>query len=462
MKKHLIIIGILTCTILQTQAGGLVTNSNQSAAYMRMMSRGVSTDADAVYYNPAGLAFLEDGLTISFNTQMIWMKRTITNDLQTLNQNKFEGNLFVPFFPGIYAAYKTGDWTFFGGFNPPAGGGSVEFKHGLPMLEAPVSMLKPMLTGNGITTTEYSMESMMKGSSIVYGAFAGAAYKINEMFGVSGGLRMMFASNSYEGYIRNIRINPLFPPLGNGVDMISASAFFTAIGQTANAAATADQSLDVKQSGSGVAPIFGVHFRPNQRSSIAVKYEFKTKITLENETKENAQNMYPDKQKLRSDVPALLSIAAGYDISSNVKASFTYLHHFEKQATLESWNAAANTIVQRQKLIDNNTTEVQLGIEWKLNDKLTLSTGCQVSTVGVSKAWQNDMSHNLTNTTVGLGFAYRVTEQLTVNFGAINTWYEPVTIKTKNTLPSPPFNEFVTQKYDRTNRAIAVGIDYRF
>ncbi|MDR0437620.1 MAG: TonB-dependent receptor, partial [Bacteroidales bacterium] len=229
----------------------------------------------------------------------------------------------------------------------------------------------------------------------------------------------------------------------------------------ASANATSNQSLDVKQTGNGIAPIFGVHYRVCG-FDFAAKYEFKTKITLTNETKEDATGMYPDGKKLRSDVPAILSLAGSYDITPNVKVSVTYLHHFEKQATFETWvptddDYLGGFIAQRQKLINGNTNEYKAGVEWKLNDKLTLSTGFQYSDVNVFDTWQNDIAHNLDNFTVGLGFAYRITDRLTLNFGAINTWYTPssVTGVAGGVIP-------YKQTYDRTNRAIAVGVDYRF
>jgi len=36
-----------------TFGGGILTNSNQSAQFIRMLSRNASLDIDAVYYNPA-------------------------------------------------------------------------------------------------------------------------------------------------------------------------------------------------------------------------------------------------------------------------------------------------------------------------------------------------------------------------------------------------------------------------
>ena len=458
---------ILSCIIAMVIignlfAGGLVTNSNQSATYYRMLARGASFSGDAVYYNPAGLAFLDQGLTISLNTQMIWMKRTLTNDLGTLNNSEFIGKLYVPVFPGAYAAYKTGNWTFSLGFNPPAGGGSIEFADGLPMLENNVSLIPKLLDLQGLSTDKYSLQSMLNGTSIVYSVQAGATYRVSDMLGVFGGIRMSFASNSYEGYVKDIKINPY----GN---MVSAPDFFENAGIPSLlplAQATANQSLDVKQAGSGMAPILGFHFNMNSLN-LSAKYEFSTKITLKNETKQNAMNMYPDGQKLRSDVPALLSLAGSYDIIPSVKLSFTYLYHFEPQATIESWapdaaNPNGGSIVQRQDFIDRGTNEYMAGLEWKLNDKLILSTGCQWSDVSVSDLWQNDISHNLDNLTIGLGAAYHFSDRLILNIGGINTWYNSSSIKGNAAIQGTPVTMPYTQTYERANTAIAIGIDYRF
>ncbi len=69
MKKITIsLISLLLVTNLAF-AGGLVTNTNQSTAWSRMLVRDASTSIDAVYFNPAGLTKLDDGLYISFSSQ---------------------------------------------------------------------------------------------------------------------------------------------------------------------------------------------------------------------------------------------------------------------------------------------------------------------------------------------------------------------------------------------------------
>jgi long-subunit fatty acid transport protein len=101
-------------------AGGLVTNTNQSATWARMPSRNASVKADAVYYNPAGLMMMDNGLHLSLSNQTIFQKRTIESTYTYLNSGTYEGSVTAPFFPSIYAAYKLDRIAFSVGFMPSA------------------------------------------------------------------------------------------------------------------------------------------------------------------------------------------------------------------------------------------------------------------------------------------------------------------------------------------------------
>ncbi|MEJ2050976.1 MAG: hypothetical protein P8Y60_14265, partial [Calditrichota bacterium] len=56
--------GMLSILLLSSTlwAGGIVTNTNQSTEFIRLLNRNASTAPDAVYYNPAGIAVMADGL----------------------------------------------------------------------------------------------------------------------------------------------------------------------------------------------------------------------------------------------------------------------------------------------------------------------------------------------------------------------------------------------------------------
>lgn len=215
-------------------AGGLVTNNNQSAMFTRLQNRNASTRVDAVFYNPAGLTKLGNGFFVSINNQTIGQTKTVGDDYGVLSGDKpkeYIGKINAPIFPGIYAAYNTGKLSFSAGFNPVGGGGGAEYKTGLPSFEAQVAELVPLLAlQNQIPTTQYSSDIYFKGSSIYFGFQGNVAYKVNDKLSVAVGGRLVSAKNAYQGYMRDIRINPNFPAFGpnyNGTNMVLASDFFT-------------------------------------------------------------------------------------------------------------------------------------------------------------------------------------------------------------------------------------------
>ena len=208
MKKFIATVGLLMCFGV-VFAGGLLTNGNQSAQYIRMLSRNASTTYDAVYFNPAGLMKMENGLFVSVQSQTLFQTKTITSGYPYLNSSTYEGEVKVPVFPTAFAIYKMDKVAFSLGFGPNSGGGSAEYKTGLPSFEKTISSLVPGLAGLskiGQNVTNYKTDISFKGESVFWGIQLGASYKINDMFSVYGGLRYVPASNTYTGYIKNIEL----------------------------------------------------------------------------------------------------------------------------------------------------------------------------------------------------------------------------------------------------------------
>jgi len=205
MKKLTVaLIAVLLSTTFAF-SGGLVTNTNQSAAWVRYFSRNATLDIDAVYFNPAGLTKLNDGFHISLNNQSIFQTWTLNNDLSLMNESEFIGDVKAPMFPSVYAAYKMGKLAFSFGFNIIGGGGGAEFTGGVPMVEMLMSSLPVSMAPLG-APTGYSYESYLKGQSAYFGYQAGVSYEINDMLSVYAGARYVMVNNSYEGYIRNISV----------------------------------------------------------------------------------------------------------------------------------------------------------------------------------------------------------------------------------------------------------------
>ena len=133
MKKTLLFLSVLILASDVLLGGGIITNTNQSAGWVRLPARNATLGLDAVYYNPAGLNLLpSNGFFVSLNNQVIGQKRTITSSYLLLNEPEYIGDVSAPLFPGIYAGYKTDKFTVSFGFNPMGGGGGATY--GTPVL----------------------------------------------------------------------------------------------------------------------------------------------------------------------------------------------------------------------------------------------------------------------------------------------------------------------------------------
>lgn len=219
-------------------AGGLVTNTNQSARYTRLQSRNASILMDGVFYNPAGLTQLGTGFHFSLNNQIIGQTKSVLNDYTYLSgtPKEYIGKVSAPLFPGIYVAFNAGRFSLSAGFNPIGGGGGATYDKGLPSFEMQVADLVPSLASQNIPTTQYSADIFFEGSSIYFGYQLNAAYQVNRMISVGVGLRLVSAANTYNGYMKNISINPNYPAFGSAYSggMVLASDFFTAGATTLN------------------------------------------------------------------------------------------------------------------------------------------------------------------------------------------------------------------------------------
>ncbi|BDX37365.1 membrane protein [Tenuifilaceae bacterium CYCD] len=457
MRQKLSITMLMISLSSMAFAGGIVTNSNQSTQYVRMLARDASTSIDAVYYNPAGLTKLADGFHVYLSNQSVFQKKTIENTYPYLNEKKYVGDVVVPAYPDFYFAYKKEKLAIGFGFQPNAGGGSAKYDTGLPSFEIPYASLPATLSamyGAGFCT-EYSADIQFEGSSVFWGAQLNASYAVTEIISASLGARMILAKNTYKGHIKDIMINPQHPVINPSGGLMSASQFFTLAGNAAYAAMTSDQEVDVTQTGTGYTPILGVNLNLKDKLNIGLKYEFRTKLELENDTKEDlVVPQFTDGAKTRSDIPALLSVGARYAVLPQLRISGGMHYFFDKDATIEKAPGV-------KKEIDGNMYELSVGGEYDITDKILISAGYLYAKTGVGQGYQTDLSHSLTSSTVGFGGEFKVTDKLDLNLGMLYTMY---TSDAKNGSYTMATTQVVNYKetYNRTNIDFSIGIGYHF
>ena len=475
MKKFLLIGATVLMVSNSTFAGGILTNTNQNAAYLRNPARDAVIAIDGVYSNPAGIAFLPQGFHLSVSWQAAFQKRQIdaTGQLFQLNGGKtdkyFEGTAKAPVIPSFQAAYVINDkWSVSAQFAIGGGGGKCEFDNGLPMFEELVGgKLAPQIAGN---LAPYAMSQNLVGEQYFYGFQVGGTYRIADNFSVFGGVRGVLANCGYEGSISNISIggnNAAF--YANAMQQAAAGAQqAAAAGNTglaaelqaqATAAGTAaflmgDYVLDCSQSGFGITPIIGLDWNLG-KLNLAAKYEFRTKINLENEA-DNSENVialakqpggesfaqYLDGNKVRSDIPALLTLGAQYQFTDAVRAMAGFHYYWDKDAK--------GSPIKNGK----NTWEALLGIEWDMNDKIMLSLGGQRTDYNFADSDMVDTNFNTPNYAVCLGGAYKFSEKMKLNVGYMHSFYEDHKVTSAAS--------GVTRNYTRKNDVVGVSLDIAF
>lgn len=460
MRKIFVMLMAAVLLSSAAYAGGIMTNTNQSASYIRMPARDASLSIDAVYFNPAGLTHLNNGFHFSLNNQIISQKREINSTLTApfgFNNNDYEGKVSAPIFPSFFAAYKKNKIAFSFGFNPVGGGGGAEYETGLPSFEAPFSALPLLVSGLGIPTTQYDMDVFFQGSSIFFGFQGGVSYAITDAIGIFAGARYVMANNSYEGYLKNIQINPQHPMINPTGGLMSASTFFTAVGQQGFAALTADGEVEAVQKGSGITPILGLNIRPSEKFNIGIKYEFITKLELENETtKDLLVPIFPDGDKVRNDMPAMLSVGASYALSEKFNLAAGVHYYFDKSANY-------GKSLPNDEIIDKNFVEYALALEYKLTNNLLVSGGYLRTQTGVNDKYHSDLSHSLTTNTFGVGGAYSITPMIDLNLGFMMSLYQEHTKDLNYVVPTQPNPTFIpaVETYNRSAMVIAIGIDFK-
>ena len=421
-------------------AGGIVTNTNQSAEFMRTLNRNASTDMDAVYYNPASLTKLGDGFHIYLSNQTIIQTRTINASYPTFNKKTFEGETFAPVFPNIYLAYKTGNMALSAGLTPIGGGGSAEYPAGLPAFEytlgalsegVPASVVAPALAPYG-TINGYSLDAAFNGSSIYLGLQAGLSYAINEMLSVAGGVRFVSAKNTYEGYLKNITLLTDTDPTGTGSRGQIPGAV---IGEL-----FMDKEVDAERTGSALTGIVGLNISL-EKLNIGARYEHLTKLEMVNNTTKDDVDLFPDGEAVASDMPAMVAVGAAYQVMPQLNTEVSYTYYMN---TGVDWDGQENYVV--------NGNEVGIAFEYSLSEALAASVGVLSSTSGAEDRYQSDLSYSLNSSSIGLGVNYSFNPNLAVTLGFSNTFYE----NGQNDY------DLLKQKetYEKTAMVFAIGFKY--
>ena len=435
------------------QAGGLMTNTNYHIAFDRMFARGATSEIDATFSNPAGLAWGREGFQLSLNFQKPWQRRNIE-----LNNTTYEGVASAPIVPALFAAYKKDRIALSAMIGIVGSGGFVKYDQGVPqynvMVQSMMSGIIPQLNQlPGINLpTNYALNSEMKGKQYIYGGQLNFTYKLLDCLSAAIGVRV----NYYDGYYRGHVIADAQNEYGQLAKLL----------------------LDVDQKGWGFTPLVSINYHQGPLT-LSARYEFRTKLNPENSTnvldaglgnglvaKVAAVPVYGEaalmkiKEALapqlaaatapfqdgactRYDMPALLAVAAGYEFTPKLRAALEYHFFDDKNAKMAN---------DRQKELTHGTHEILAGVEYDINEKFTVSCGGQRTDYGLSDGYQQDTSFACDSYSLGFGGAWNINEKVRLNVSYFCSLYSDYNKQAV----------FGQETYSRTNHVIGVGLDYKF
>lgn len=184
--------------------------------------------------------------------------------------------------------------------------------------------------------------------------------------------------------------------------------------------------------------------------NIGAKYEFLTKLNVENKTKVDDTEMFKDGVNTPHDIPALFTVGVSYEILPVLRASVGYHHFFDKSAKMAD---------DKQKHLSQGTNEYLGGIEWDVLDWMQLSGGVQRTKYGLKDGYMSDLSFVVSSYTFGFGAGFKLAKNIKLNIAYFQTNYEDYTKVSENYWGS---GQNYTEVFTRTNKVFGMGIDYTF
>jgi len=396
MKKALVLLCMLAIVLSGATvfAGSIDYLSNQSARYLMTFSRVGATDgADIVTYNPAGTAFLQQGLTIDFSTQTLFKpysqdyaftaSAAATAAKLSSSSDSYEQSEPTPVLPNLYAVYNFGQIgagnlaiNFQAGI--VAGGGTLKWDDGTAGSTFALNGLSASLAGGAVTELGANAAQGVFGptkstslevSSVYYALGLGASYSfLNNMVAVSLGGRVVMPK-------RSLKIEGEY---------------------TLNSGTVAGE---YEYDATGYTPIIGICVKPITGLTIGLRYEFETDLEFEYSqesldvngasaisagylktgvTALLTKSGISDGGKFNQNLPAILAAGAEYVVMPGLTVMAQGTYYFMKSADLGNVYDSGQdttTVIGEVNDLYNNGWEFSIGATYQVMPELKVGAG---------------------------------------------------------------------------------------
>lgn len=506
--KKVIIISLLTgATLFHGSEKLMATELNaedgifpwHSTEYIRTLNRNASIDADAAFYNPAGLAMMgKNGLYINFSNQTLHKKRTSTMDFYAINvayetQNLWDGEtgiidtdninpdfytnlsrggldsntdyfaeLYTPAMPDLNIIYKADRWAAFISLGIMQAAPEFTFGRGLATVDwGTLAVPEQLAAVNGellgaarCTSLTYETNMVVRTEYYVAGTL-GAAYRIFDMLSASAGFRYIY-------YMGRQTIDM------TGVEASFTTSFGGAMSSELYDDMYNDWHIDTTYKGQSYGIILGTDFRPFKSLNVGVRYEYYLPAELKKKTKRfevnplleqtGALDIFKDgsdnpdfndgagyahgngTSTLKVTYPQSISLGVSYQLFKDLRVEAGGDIYFKSKVDLDGAENDFNTAYR-----------VGGCVEYSVNDNMVASIGYSYNNTGIKNECRNEIDPLLLNHSIGTGVGITVNDRLSVNMGLCYIYY--VTAKVDSTEYAVATMEDVTMAGDVTTES---------
>lgn len=426
---------------VSTAFGYIYNLTNMSAEWIRTGNRNAATDStDIINYNPAGISELSQGFHLNLYGIFQKQNRKLKTSDET-GENKYNESDTINSFPGAYGVYNINKWSVFGGIDLPNGGTKRRYSKGsvathlagrtifasplvdsgyniltsalnLALTEAPYNFLKIGNDGSGdkqlysdISNEKYDEEFQYQLSTL------GFAYKFNKIISFAMGFRFVNADSTTIV----------------SLDLSKLSDDAIAINSLAPGLLPEKIRLESvkKWLGWGTGGIFSINLNTSENINLAMQIQTPVKLIERCLTKKDELNLFPGEKKQRRDLPGIIGVGLGYDISKKLYLGFDFNYWFQSKADWEKVNgksiaSMAGDAWKTGATMSYNVTPaflISFGGAYTKYQWNNLSDFCSSKT-GISEALLTD------NVYLGTGFSFEIVKNIKVNFGIAHTIFK--------------------------------------
>ena len=377
MRKALLVFTFVTLCAGLLFAGGSENKINSGAGYARFPAKATeSKKPDAMFYNPAGTAFLKDGLYVGVGNQFLYKKYT----------NKFDGESYssdVPtyLYPDLTLVWKKKLTALFAGFTVAAGGGELKYEDGNAFTIGALKRINPALATLGHSMDIYS---------VLYDNIIGISHQFwEDHLSVAAAVRILYGSQEVKIKLHDDPPAPFVPYIGNDKTLAKTEA-----------------------RGFGTGGIFSIHYKPIETIDIALTYHTESIIDYEYKKADGvgAALLGANKGDHFSYVlPAYLGGGVGWQIIPQLYAAVGFNYYFNDLADYEL----------------DDAWEINFAAEYRFNDMIAVSLGGFYTDIGSKKKEGGNNFYNpyLDSFTYCGGFELTFFDDLTIDIGGFYVQY---------------------------------------